>query len=293
MKRSVLIQSVLALGAIAASAPAAWAQGFNGGLPAGWTCQGTCGTLGLDGDIGLSGVAGSTAYGYVVTSGSEADGQALSPFSSGGGLLGGGLGSETNGTRLRSGSFAATAGDALNFKFNYISSDGTDSFIEYAWALVRDASDLSVEALLFTGRTNPSGPAVPGFGLPASTATVNSGNPVNIIVGAIGDGGGPTWSPLLSYSGQCFGPGCGYTGWVNSTFAFASSGNFILEFGVINWGDTAWDAGLAFDGITVAGVPIDEVPGPGVPAIPEPETYALMLAGLGAVALMARRRRRN
>lgn len=300
MKRSVLIQAAMVLTALAATAPAVWAQGFNGGLPAGWTCAtgGTCGTSGADGDIGLSGVAGSTAYGYVVTtSDGTADGRALSPFDSATptGFTGGGLGgesAETNGSRLRSTTFAAGLGDALNFKFNYISSDGTASFIEYAWALVRDASDMSVEALLFTGRTNPSGPAVPGFGLPPPSAGVNlnGGLPVNIIANA------PDWSPLNESSGGCFGGlgnGCGFTGWIDSTYTFAAAGSFFLEFGVINWGDTAFQAGLAFDGITVAGVPIDEVPGPGVPAIPEPETYALMLAGLGAVALMARRRRRD
>ena len=31
----------------------------------------------------------------------------------------------------------------------------------------------------------------------------------------------------------------------------------------------------------------------GVPAVPEPQTYALMLAGLAAVAAAARRRRRG
>lgn len=283
--------ATLAALALTAAAPAALAQGFNSGLPAGWSCVGNCGTLGADGDITLSGLSGSTAYGYVSTLNGADDGKALSPFSPGTppGLLGGGIGQETNGSRLRSASFAAQAGDSLDFRFNYISSDGTPSFIEYAWALVRDASDMSVEALLFTGRTNPDGPPVPGFGLPATQAVVNGGVPV-----AMQGTEGPVWSQLGNTSGACFGSGCGFTGWLTSQYTFASSGNFVLEFGAINWGDTAWDNGLAFDGITVAGVPIDEVPtdpGPITPAIPEPSTYLMMLAGLGVVGLMVRRRK--
>lgn len=289
---------ILAALALAGVAPVVLAQGFNGGLPSGWTCIGNCGTLGADGDVTLSGLPGSTAYGYVSTFNGADNGQALSPFSPGTppGLLGGGIGEETNGSRLRSASFAAQAGDSLDFRFNYVSSDGTSSFIEYAWALVRDASDLSVEALLFTGRTNPDGPPVPAFGLPATQAVVNGGAPVMMQATA-----GPTWSQLGGTSGACFGSGCGFTGWLTSQYTFAASGNFLLEFGAINWGDQAWDNGLAFDGITVAGVPIDQVPtdpgpidpGPITPAIPEPSTYAMMIAGLGVVGLVARRRKRT
>jgi hypothetical protein len=273
-------------------APAAMAQGFNAGLPAGWVCEGACGTSGADLDITLSGVAGSTAYGYVTTTGGAdtvaVNGKTLSPFSPGPALGGGGIGSETDGSRLRSTAFAATAGDSLDFRFNYIASDGTPSYIEYAWALVRDASDMSVEALLFTGRTNPSGPPVPGFGLPATAAVVNGGVPV-VMQGT----DGPDWSKLGGDSGGCFGTGCGFTGWITSQYTFGATGSYILEFGAINWGDRAYDSGLAFDGITIAGKPIEEVPGDPTPAIPEPSTYALMLAGLAAVGYAARRRRRD
>jgi hypothetical protein len=277
--------------AVAALAPAAFAQGFNGGLPAGWACEGICGTLGANGDVPLSGVTGSTAYGYVSTANSQGDGSALSPFSTGGGLLGGGLGSETNGSRLRSTAFGVAAGDSLDFRFNYITSDGTTNYVEYAWALVRNAGDLSVAALLFTGRTNPNGPPVPGFGLPTTSAVVNGGAP------AVQTANAPDWSPLGGSSGSCFqglAAGCGFTGWITSQYTFASAGSYLLEFGAVNWNDEFFDSGLAFDGITIAGVPIEEVPTvPTVPSIPEPSTYALMIAGLGAVGWMARRRRQD
>ena len=71
--------------------------------------------------------------------------------------------------------------------------------------------------------------------------------------------GGPLWSPLGGSSGACYSTGCGYTGWVTSNYALGETGNFKLEFGVVNWADTAYDTGMAFDGITIAGVPITPI----------------------------------
>ena len=50
---------------------------------------------------------------------------------------------------------------------------------------------------------------------------------------------------------------------------------------MVNWDDEIFQSGMAFDGITVAGVPI----------VPEPQTWALFAAGLGALGWMGRRRR--
>ena len=55
------------------------------------------------------------------------------------------------------------------------------------------------------------------------------------------------------------------------------------------------DAGTDITGLVFANSPSTdafEVANFSVTAIPEPETYALMLAGLGAVGFMSRRRRR-
>jgi hypothetical protein len=58
------------------------------------------------------------------------------------------------------------------------------------------------------------------------------------------------------------------------------------RFGFYNYSQ----AGVTYSGLTLQQTPPTDPPP--VPAIPEPSTYALMLAGLGAVALIARRRRR-
>lgn len=127
----------------------------------------------------------------------------------------------------------------------------------------------------FTARTAPSGSIVPGAGMPPVEATLDLAS-VTIVAG------GPVWSPLGDYSGECWDAGCGYTGWVESTYAIPTAGNYILEFGVVNWNDQFYDSGLAVDGITVAGQPVS--------GVPEPSTFALLGGGLAAACLARRLR---
>lgn len=236
----------------------AMATAFDGGIPAAWTCTGNCGTLGADGDVTTSPEGGD--YGWVSTA-------------NGVGSLGDddlGIGNETSGSLLRSSVFSANAGDDLEFYFNYVTSDGTESFVEYGWARLLDAA-LNPVALLFTARTNPNGSTVPGFGLPSIEATITPA-----VVG-ISDTA-PVWSPLGGDSGQCWGDGCGYTGWVQSLYTIPTAGNYVLEFGVVNWGDNAYDTGMAFDGITIAGTSIEDPTGDST--VPAPATLALFAIGL-------------
>ncbi len=226
----------------------------------GATITGNGGAMGADGVVTLA-PGSSNPYGYVSTSGGI-NGNVLS--------IGG-----TNGSTLRTSLFAANAGDELKFNFNYITSDGA-GYADYAWARLLDASSNEV-SLLFTARTTPGGNTVPGFGMPPITATVNPAT-VTVIPG------GPTWSALGSSSGSCYSGGCGYTGWVESTYDVASAGSYYLEFGVANWLDTAYDSGLAFDGLTIAGNPINN-------NVPEPAT--MLLLGLALMGLAGVRRKIN
>lgn len=207
---------------------------FDGGLPEAWVCEGSCGTAVEDGVVQLA-PAGGAQYGWVATTGSPLQSLGLP-----------GIGG-TNGSRLRSAPFAAEAGEWLEFQFNYVTSDGA-GFADYAWARLLDAS-LEPVALLFTARTRSSGNIVPGFGMPDIAAEVDP-ETVNII------GGGPRWSPLGGDSGRCFAGGCGYTDWVDSRYAIPATGQYVLEFGVVNWSDTLYQSGLAFDGLLVGGKPI-------------------------------------
>jgi hypothetical protein len=53
--------------------------------------------------------------------------------------------------------------------------------------------------------------------------------------------------------------------------------------GVTNWDDTLFDSGLAFDGATIGGVPIES-------GVPEPASIGLV--GIGVAGLLWARRRK-
>ena len=44
------------------------------------------------------------------------------------------------------------------------------------------------------------------------------------------NGGAPTWLRLGTYTDQCWGPGCGYTGWIRSNYTIEAEGAYQLVF---------------------------------------------------------------
>jgi hypothetical protein len=259
MKRTLVISFVAALFTAAL---------FAGPIPAGFTCVGNCGTDGADGVVSLS-PTGNSSYEWISTANGT---------TGVGALPSGPLGSETDGSTLASPIFSATAGEALSFYFNFVTSDGA-GYSDYAWAELFDSTNTPI-ALIFTARTAPSGSIIPGTGMPAPASGVTL-NPSSVPI----IGGGPAWSPLGGDSGACYSSGCGYTGWVNSTYNIPSAGNYYLEVGTVNWIDQLYDTGLAVDGITVGGVPV------GPSGVPEPSTLVLLGTGLGLAAIARRLRK--
>jgi hypothetical protein len=237
-------------------------------VPAGWTCNGDCGSSAANGVVGLSPL-GTPEYQYVSTY-QGVNGVGILPT--------GALGLETDGSTLATSTFTATGNTQLNFFFDYVTSDGSDpntNYADYAWAGLFNSSN-NLVALLFTARTEPSGSIVPGAGMPAPTATLTPG--------AVPIQPGTTWAPLgPTYSGQCYGPGCGNTGWVNANYTIQNAGNYYLEVGVVNWKDTYYDSGLAMDGVTINGVSINPTS--------TPEPGSLLFLGVAAGSLLLLRRR--
>ncbi len=289
-------KAYFAVATLALIANGAMAQQFNSGIPATWTCFGTCGT---SADVVGPSVVSSlpSAYGWVSTFGGP---DAISPFPNASVPANGfgGVGN-TNGSILRSTAFSAIAGEKLNFQFNYVTSDGA-TFADYAWARLLTAGSLSETDVIFTARTNAAGgPTVPGFGLPNPNVTLTPSSALVIDAGYKPTDGGPLWSPLgASFNGTCYDVGCGYTGWVGASYSMLNSGNYVLEFGVTNWNDTAWDSGMAFNSVTIGtgrlgeDVEIDD-DSRHVTAIPEPDSYAMLLAGLGLLVFEVRRQARK
>lgn len=228
------------------------------------TCIGACGTAGADGVVTLS-PTGNATYHWISTNGGTAGTASL------------GVANETNGSEFISNNFAAVSGDSLTFYFNYVTSDGS-GFPDYAWSELQTATGSHV-AWLFTATTTPSGNTSPGQGLPADDSTLTPAT-TPIIAGL------STWSPLGGSSGACYispSSGCGYTDWIKSTYSIGAAGSYRVAYGTTNVRDTAFDSGLAFDGLAVNDHPVGDVP--------EPAAWALMLMGFASLGAALRTRR--
>lgn len=239
------------------------------------SCVGACGSMSANGDV--TAPPGSSSYGYVSTWGGV-DGAGQLP------MIGG-----TDGSMFTTAAFSATEGETLRYDFNFITSDGQSGpgqfiYEDYAFVQLLDAATGQSVAMLFNARTEPDVLAVPGFGLPPIAPGVTLTPASAAIQLGTGAGGGPRWSALGDYSGQCWGPGCGYTGWVRSEYQVQTAGQYRLAFGVSNWGDTIYDTGLAYSGIRIGEREIKDHEG-----VPEPAAWALMILGFGAAGAQLRR----
>src|SRR5690625_1120655 len=248
---------------------AGMAATITGSVPDGWTYVGNAGS-GTPAGVVTAAPTASGNYTYISTFNAP----------SGGGTLPAVGGSSTDGSTLTTSVFSAAAGDALKFYFNFVTSDGA-GFADYAWVQLLNITGGS-DFLMFTARTTPDGNTVPGFGMPDIGAGVTL-NPGTVSVTP----GGPEWSALGDNSGSCYDFGCGFTGWVESSFTITEAADYQLQFGVSNWSDTAFATGLAIAGATIAGTPID----PNEPSvIPLPAAGWMLLAGLGGLGMIRRRR---
>jgi hypothetical protein len=247
-------------------------------------CTGVCGTDTANGDVTLP--PGFAAYQYVTTNGGpDAGGDLPAVFGSPGVT-------STNGSTFTTAAFTTTAGELIDFDFNYVTSDGS-GYPDYAWAALI-STDGGQNYLVFSAQTQPTGNTVPGSTMPPlaggtsltpSTSPIMPGSGTDCSSGGCNTpAGGPVWNELGGSSGQCWATGCGLTGWIESGFTGEAADTYVLEFGVSNANDNEFDSGLAFAGVEAGGTPI---------TVPEPSTWAMMLLGFAGLGFAGYRQRQK
>lgn len=215
-------------------------------------CIGTCGNAtAANGDVPLP--PGSSVYQYVTTTGGAIGGGDLPAVFGSPGVQ------SMNGSTLITGKFTPTAKQMRKFNFDYATSDGS-GYPDYAWAGLM-STDGGSNYLIFSTETEPAGNTVPGVTMPPLAPGTSLIPPTSQVMPGSGTqcgsgdcntpAGGPVWTALGPYSGDCWAIGCGQTGWIQSRFSGEAAGTYQLEFGVSNTNDQLYDSGLALAGCSV------------------------------------------
>ncbi len=181
-------------------------------------------------------------------------------------LAGGAASAATVGTLYDAATDTALAnnpelGPQLYAVFEQDGPKNTTPTFDYVYNFILDAkSDLNVQGNTYTGPTVGAGSA--NFTLYTGTSTGNSGSSIDAV------------GTVFSFAGQAI---------KSTTFANLTPGDYFFEV----TGTTAAPLGTSFN------VTIQAPSATGPQAVPEPTNMALLLAGLGLMGFMVRRRSAN
>ena len=233
-------------------------EGFESGIPPTWTFSGPAG---LDGTAqAASGIAPTegTSYGWISNGCLSAAGTTCpavaavaSPGYSALGLgTGTSLGSPTTETTLTSPSFSLTSTGVISFDINFITTDGTNSFADFALAQLVPSASTPIN-LFVANTTCATCAALPPALLNAGVAMMSpaqaffTGATVTLAIDN-NISNNTTFGNVPKFGGGLGGP----TGWIHVTYS-AAAGNYQLQFLVSHVGDTSYPSALAIDNVKV------------------------------------------